>query len=60
MKTIKAGERIYWRGDFSNAAKFGTVQAVDGAWMFVRWDGEDSEKPVPVGVVGATMSVVEA
>ncbi len=43
-----AGNRIHWAGDHSNDANYASVVSVDGAWMFLRWDGETASKPAPV------------
>ena len=59
-KTVTAGTRVRHQGDMSNAPKRGTVKAVDGGWMFVVWDGTEKALPMPVALLGLTMSTVSA
>ena len=49
--TITAGTRVHWAGDFSNPAQTGTVEYLDGAFMWVRWDGADKSTPQPVALL---------
>ena len=62
MKTttsLQVGSRVRWAGDESNLPNTATVKALDGAWMYLAWDGETQTRCSPVALLGtARWSIV--
>ncbi len=51
--TITSGMRLRNAGDMSNDPRMGTTTALADGWAWVRWDGEEHAKPVPVAAIVA-------
>lgn len=57
---VKPGTRVHWKGDMANMPASGTIVALDGAFMFVRFDGEEQARPMPAMLLSTPRwSVIE-